>query len=76
MRAGPAGGRGGSQPVTTKDVLASLKRWAVRDSVGQILWSKLAEARSKLQQAINQLKGKPVMVSKTQVERKEEAKDN
>jgi carboxyl-terminal processing protease len=27
-------------------------------------------------QAINHLKGKPVLVSKTQVERKEEAKDN
>jgi carboxyl-terminal processing protease len=27
-------------------------------------------------QAINQLKGKPVLVSKTQVERKEEVKDN
>nr|WP_315464330.1 S41 family peptidase [uncultured Rhodoferax sp.] len=29
-----------------------------------------------LQQAINHLKGKPVLVSKTQVERKEEVKDN
>jgi len=27
-------------------------------------------------QAINHLKGKPVLVSKTQVERKEEVKDN
>ncbi len=29
-----------------------------------------------LMQAINQLKGKPVLVSKTQVERKEEVKEN
>ena len=29
-----------------------------------------------LLQAINQLKGKPVLVSKTQVERKEETKEN
>jgi carboxyl-terminal processing protease len=29
-----------------------------------------------LQQALNQLKGKPVLVSKTLVERKEEKKDN
>ena len=34
------------QPVTTEDVLASLKRWAVRDSVGQILWGKLSEAKA------------------------------
>ena len=34
------------QPVTTEDVLASLRRWAVRDSVGQILWSRMAEARA------------------------------
>ncbi|MEK9803090.1 MAG: peptidase S41, partial [Curvibacter sp.] len=29
-----------------------------------------------LQQALNQLKGQPVMVSKTQTERKEEQKEN
>ena len=34
------------QPVTTEDVLASLKRWAVRDTLGQILWAKLAEAKA------------------------------
>jgi peptide/nickel transport system substrate-binding protein len=26
------------QPVTTEDVLASLKRWASRDSLGAVLW--------------------------------------
>ena len=34
------------QPVTTEDVLASLKRWAVRDGLGQILWAKLADAKA------------------------------
>ena len=34
------------QPVTTEDVLASLKRWAVRDTLGQILWAKLADAKA------------------------------
>ena len=34
------------QPVTTEDVIASLKRWAVRDSLGQILWSKMAELKA------------------------------
>ena len=35
-----------------------------------------SEKDFQLLQAINQLKGKPVLVSKTQVERKEESKDN
>jgi carboxyl-terminal processing protease len=35
-----------------------------------------SEKDFQLQQALNQLKGKPVLVSKTQVERKEEVKDN
>ncbi|MCC8428763.1 ABC transporter substrate-binding protein [Reyranella aquatilis] len=34
------------QPVTTEDVIASLKRWAVRDSLGQILWSKMADIKA------------------------------
>eukprot|EP01034_Spumella_vulgaris_P019967 gene19967-25558_t len=34
------------QPVTTEDVIASLKRWAVRDSLGQLLWSKVAEVKA------------------------------
>ena len=34
------------QPVTTEDVIASLKRWAVRDSLGQILWSKMSELKA------------------------------
>ncbi len=28
------------QPVTTEDVIASLKRWATRDSLGVILWAR------------------------------------
>ena len=28
----------------SEDVLASLKRWAARDSLGQLLWTKIAEA--------------------------------
>nr|WP_315491998.1 S41 family peptidase [uncultured Rhodoferax sp.] len=35
-----------------------------------------SEKDFQLQQALNQLKGRPVLVSKTQVERKEEPKDN
>ena len=34
------------QPVTSEDVIASLKRWAARDSLGQILWAKVAEAKT------------------------------
>ncbi len=34
------------QPVTSEDVIASLKRWAARDSLGQILWAKVAEAKA------------------------------
>jgi peptide/nickel transport system substrate-binding protein len=34
------------QPVTTDDVVASLNRWAQRDSLGQILWTKLAELKA------------------------------
>jgi len=34
------------QPVTSDDVIASLKRWAARDSLGQILWAKVAEAKA------------------------------
>ncbi len=34
------------QPVTTEDVLASLKRWSARDSLGQILWTKVAETKA------------------------------
>ncbi len=34
------------KPVTTDDVVASLKRWAVRDGLGQILWEKVNEAKA------------------------------
>jgi len=34
------------QPVTSDDVIASLKRWAARDSLGQILWAKVTEAKA------------------------------
>jgi peptide/nickel transport system substrate-binding protein len=34
------------QPVTSNDVVPSLKRWAVRDSLGQILWTKVAELKA------------------------------
>ena len=34
------------QPVTTEDVIASLKRWASRDSLGAILWPKVAELKA------------------------------
>ena len=34
------------QPVTSDDVVPSLKRWAVRDSLGQILWTKVAELKA------------------------------
>ncbi|CAN5902453.1 ABC transporter substrate-binding protein [soil metagenome] len=34
------------QPVTSDDVLASLKRWAVKDGLGQVLWGKLADAKT------------------------------
>ena len=30
-------------PVTAEDVVPSLKRWAVRDPLGQMLWTKVAE---------------------------------
>ena len=33
-------------PVTSEDVIASLKRWAARDGLGQVLWAKVAEARA------------------------------
>jgi peptide/nickel transport system substrate-binding protein len=33
-------------PVTSEDVIASLKRWSVRDPLGQILWGKMAEAEA------------------------------
>src|SRR5437868_1676392 len=33
-------------PVTSEDVIASLKRWAVRDGLGQILWDKMADAKA------------------------------
>ena len=33
-------------PVTSEDVLASLKRWAARDSLGQILWAKIADTKA------------------------------
>jgi len=33
-------------PVTSEDVIASLKRWSVRDPLGQILWDKMAEAKA------------------------------
>ena len=34
------------QPVTSEDVIASLKRWAARDSLGQILWAKVVDAKA------------------------------
>ena len=33
-------------PVTSDDVVPSLKRWAVRDSLGQLLWTKVAEIKA------------------------------
>src|SRR3954463_4551678 len=33
-------------PVTSEDVVPSLKRWAARDTLGQLLWTKVAEIRS------------------------------
>jgi peptide/nickel transport system substrate-binding protein len=33
-------------PVTSEDVIASLKRWSARDALGQILWGKMAEAKA------------------------------
>src|ERR1700682_6825533 len=33
-------------PVTAEDVVPSLKRWSVRDPVGQILWTKVAEIKA------------------------------
>ena len=33
-------------PVTTEDVLASLKRWSARDTLGQILYGKMAKAEA------------------------------
>ena len=33
-------------PVTSEDVLASLKRWSARDTLGQILYSKMAKAEA------------------------------
>ncbi len=32
------------KPVTAEDVVASLKRWSVRDTLGQMLWAKVDEA--------------------------------
>jgi peptide/nickel transport system substrate-binding protein len=34
------------QPVTSEDVLASLKRWSARDPLGQLLFSKVAAAEA------------------------------
>jgi peptide/nickel transport system substrate-binding protein len=34
------------QPVTSDDVLASLKRWAARDPIGQLLYGKMAKAEA------------------------------
>jgi peptide/nickel transport system substrate-binding protein len=34
------------QPVTSEDVLASLKRWSARDSLGQLLYGKVAKAET------------------------------
>ncbi len=34
------------QPVTTEDVIASLKRWSARDTLGQILWAKVSEVKA------------------------------
>ena len=33
-------------PVTSEDVVPSLKRWAVRDPLGQMLWTKVAEVKA------------------------------
>jgi peptide/nickel transport system substrate-binding protein len=33
-------------PVTADDVVPSLKRWAVRDPIGQLLWTKVAEVKA------------------------------
>ncbi len=33
-------------PVTSEDVIPSLKRWAVRDPLGQALWSKVADIKA------------------------------
>ncbi len=33
-------------PVTSDDVVPSLKRWAVRDPLGQILWTKVADIKA------------------------------
>ena len=33
-------------PVTAEDVVPSLKRWAVRDPLGQMLWTKVAEVKA------------------------------
>src|SRR5688572_32467723 len=33
-------------PVTSADVVPSLKRWAARDPLGQMLWTKVAEVKS------------------------------
>ena len=33
-------------PVTSEDVVPSLKRWAVRDPLGQMLWTKVAEIKA------------------------------
>jgi peptide/nickel transport system substrate-binding protein len=34
------------KPVTSEDVIASLKRWAARDALGQKLWSFVVEAKA------------------------------
>jgi peptide/nickel transport system substrate-binding protein len=33
-------------PVTSEDVVPSLKRWAVRDPLGQLLWTKVTEVKA------------------------------
>jgi len=33
-------------PVTAEDVVPSLKRWAVRDTLGQMLWPKVSEVKA------------------------------
>ena len=33
-------------PVTSEDVVPSLKRWAVRDPLGQVLWTKVNEIKA------------------------------
>ena len=33
-------------PVTAEDVVPSLKRWAVRDPLGQMLWTKVTEVKA------------------------------